>query len=132
MVLSELLDIKGTLKLFNTALVKITFLVDSVLLESLLAAAFEGLKAVLEAENSAAVGAEILMLFTDTVSIIVNTGGDLEETLVHVDVEDTEGEENDNNTKESLDDIKESSSSGEPVKDRVDLPVVLLHVVSHG
>jgi hypothetical protein len=131
-VLSELLDIKGTLKLFNTALVKITFLVDSVLLESLLAAAFEGLKAVLEAENSAAVGAEILMLFTDTVSIIVNTGGDLEETLVHVDVEDTEGEENDNNTKESLDDIKESSSSGEPVKDRVDLPVVLLHVVSHG
>jgi hypothetical protein len=131
-VLSELLHIKGTLKLFNTALVKITFLVDSVLLESLLAAAFEGLKAVLEAENSTAVGAEILMLFTDTVSIIVNTGGDLEETLVHVDVEDTEGEENDNNTKESLDDIKESSSSGEPVKDRVDLPVVLLHVVSHG
>jgi hypothetical protein len=131
-VLSELLHIKGTLKLFNTALVKITFLVDSVLLKSLLAAAFEGLKAVLEAENSAAVGAEILMLFTDTVSIIVNTGGDLEETLVHVDVEDTEGEENDNNTKESLDDIKESSSSGEPVKDRVDLPVVLLHVVSHG
>jgi hypothetical protein len=88
-VLSELLDIKGTLKLFNTALVKITFLVDSVLLKSLLAAALEGLKAVLEAENSAAVGAEILMLFTDTVSIIVNTGGDLEETLVHVDVEDT-------------------------------------------
>ena len=131
MVLSELLDIKGTLKLFNTALVKITFLVDSVLLKSLLAAALEGLKAVLEAENSAAVGAEILMLFTDTVSIIVNTGGDLEETLVHVDVEDTEGEENDNNTKESLDDIKETSSSGEPVKDRVDLPVVLLHVVSH-
>ena len=73
MVFSQLLNIKGTLKLFNSAFIEITFLEDGVFLKSLLATTSERLKAVFEEKNSAAVGAEILVLFADTVSIIVNT-----------------------------------------------------------
>jgi hypothetical protein len=115
-VLSELFDIEGTLKLFNSTFVEVTFLINGVLLHPLFAAAFERLTEVFEAENPTAVGTETFLFLIGGHSVVVYSFRHHEKAFVHVYVENTEGEEDYNDAEEPLNNIQKTSSSRKPVE----------------
>lgn len=87
MILSELLNIKSTLKLLNTTFIKFSFLKDSISFNSFFAAELEGRYAVFETKDPTAVRLESFVFQSFGHSIFTDFSGYLEKSFIHVYIE---------------------------------------------